>query len=54
MRRHPQATTAAKVGIVARATTSSGAVTNAMDVVAWQQSHTDISDNYDNDDNNQC
>ena len=44
------ATTAAKVGIVACATSSSGAVTNAMDVVAWRQSHNDIDD----DDNDQC
>ncbi len=54
MRRHPQATTAAKVGIVARATTSSGAVTNAMDAVAWRQSCTDINDDDNNKDNNQC
>ena len=44
------ATTAAKVGIVARATASSGAVTNAMDVVAWRQSCNDINDNNDNND----
>jgi hypothetical protein len=50
MRRHPQATTAAKVGIVAHATASSGAVTNAMGAVAWRQSCTDIN----NDDNDQC
>ncbi len=46
------ATTAAKVGIVARATFSSGAVMNAMDVVAWRQSRNDIDD--DDDDNDQC
>ncbi len=44
MRRHPQATTAAKVGIVACATASSGTVTNTIDAVAWQQSCTDIDD----------
>ncbi len=44
------ATTAAKVGIVACATFSSGAVTNAMDVVAWRQSHND----FNNDNNDQC
>ncbi len=43
-------TTAAKVGIVACATSSSGIVTNAMDVVAWRQSHNNI----DEDDNDQC
>ncbi len=52
MQRHPQATIAAKAGIVDRAAASSGAVTNVMDTVAWQQSHTDIDD--DNNDNNQC
>ena len=46
------ATTAVKVGIFARATSSSGAVTNAMDVVAWRQSRNDIDD--DNNDNDQC
>ncbi len=46
------APTAAKVGIVAHATSSSGAVTNAMEVVAWRQSHNDIDD--DNNDNDQC
>jgi hypothetical protein len=45
-------TTAAKVSIVARATFSSGAMTNAMDVVAWQQSRNDINNNDDN--NDQC
>ncbi len=45
-------TTAAKVGIVACATSSSGAVTNAMDVVTWQQSCNDIDNN--NNNNNQC
>jgi hypothetical protein len=54
MRRHPQATTTAKVGIVARATASSGAVTNAMDAVAWRQSRTDIDDDDDDEDNDQC
>jgi hypothetical protein len=49
---HPQATTAAKVGIVACAMASSGAMTNNMDTVAWRQSHTDINDNDDN--NDQC
>ncbi len=44
------ATTAAKVGIVARATSSSGAVMNAMDIVAWRQSRNDIDD----DNNDQC
>ncbi len=46
------ATTAAKVGIVAHATSSSGAVTNAMDVVALRQSCNDI--NYNDDNNDQC
>jgi hypothetical protein len=46
------ATTAAKVGIIARPMSSSGAVTNAMDVIAWWQSRNDINDN--NDDNDQC
>ncbi len=50
MWRHPQATTAAKVGIVTHTTASSGAMTNAMDAIAWQQSRTDIDD--DNDDDN--
>jgi hypothetical protein len=55
MRRHPQATTAAKVGIVARATASSGTVTNAMDALAWRQSRTNINDDDNgNEDNNQC
>ncbi len=45
-------TTAAKVGIVARATASSDSVTNTMDIVTWRQSCNDI-DN-DHDDNNQC
>jgi hypothetical protein len=44
------ATTAAKVGIVACTTASSGAITNAMDVIAWWQSCNNIND----DDNNQC
>ncbi len=44
------ALTATKVGIVARAMSSSGAVTNAMDVVAWRQS----CNNIDDDDNDQC
>ncbi len=44
------ATNAAKVGIVACATTSSGPMMNAMDVVAWRQSRNDIN----NDDNDQC
>jgi hypothetical protein len=47
------ATTAAKVGIIARATSSSGAVTNAMDDVAWRQSCNNIN-NDNNDKNNQC
>ncbi len=46
------ATTAAKVGIIARTTASSGTVTNAMDIIAWRQSCNDI-DNDDNN-NNQC
>jgi hypothetical protein len=46
------ATTAAKVGIVARATSSSGAVTYAMDVVALRQSCNDIDNSDDN--NDQC
>jgi hypothetical protein len=46
------ATTAAKVGIVASTTSSSGAMTNAMNVVAWRQSRNDIDNN--NEDNNQC
>jgi hypothetical protein len=46
------ATTAAKVGIVTRAMASSGAMTNAMDVVAWRQSHNNINNN--NDNSNQC
>ncbi len=55
MPRHPQATTAAKVGIVAHATANSGTVTNAMDAFAWWQSHTNIDDNDNGDeDNNQC
>jgi hypothetical protein len=55
MRWHPQATTAAKVCIVARATASSGSVTNAMDAVAWRQIRTDIDDDDDDDeDNDQC
>jgi hypothetical protein len=55
MRRHPQATTAAKVGIVARTTASSGTVTNAMDAFAWWQSRTNINeDDNGNEDNNQC
>ncbi len=44
------ATTAVKVGNVARTTASSGAVTNAMDVVAWRQSRTDIDNDDDNND----
>ncbi len=52
MWQHPQATTAAKVGIIAHVTASSGAMTNAMDAVAWRQSRTIIDD--DDDDNNQC
>jgi hypothetical protein len=54
MRRHPQATTAAKVGVVSCATASSGAVKNAMDTFAWRQSRTSIDDNNDDEDNNQC
>ncbi len=54
MRRHPQATTAAKVGIVAHATASSGAVTNTMDAFAWQQSGTAIIDEDNDKDNDQC
>jgi hypothetical protein len=54
MRRHPQANTAAKVGILTCAGASSGAVTNAMDAVAWQQSRTNIDDEDDDKDNNQC
>ena len=46
------ATTAAKVGIVARATSSSGAVMNTMDIIAWRQSPKDINNN--EDDNDQC
>ncbi len=46
------ATTVAKVGIVACATASIGAVTDAMDVIAWQQSCNDIDDN--NKHNDQC
>jgi hypothetical protein len=42
------ANTAAKVGIIARATASSGAATNAMDIVAWRQSLNNI--DYDNED----
>jgi hypothetical protein len=44
------ATTAAKVGIVAHATSSNGAVTNAMDVIAWWQSRNNINNNNDNND----
>jgi hypothetical protein len=44
------ATNATKIGIVARATSSSGAMTNAMDIVAWQQSCNYIDDN----NNDQC
>ena len=46
------ATTAAKVGIVTCATSSSGTVMNAMDVIAWRQSHIDMDNN--DDDNDQC
>ncbi len=45
-------TTAAKVGIVAHATSSSGTVTNAVDVVAWRQSRNNIDD--DDNNNEQC
>jgi hypothetical protein len=45
------ATTAAKVGIAAHATASSGAMTNAMDVIAWRQSRNSINNNHK--DNNQ-
>ncbi len=41
-----------QVGIVVCATSSSGAVTNAMDIIAWWQSHNDIDD--DNNKNDQC
>ncbi len=47
------ATTAAKVGIAARATASSGTMTNTMDIIAWQQSCNNIDDD-DNNDNDQC
>jgi hypothetical protein len=52
MQRHPQATTAVKVGIVACAMASSGAVSNAMGTVAWRQSCINIDDN--DEDNIQC